>query len=279
MPPRRSSRKRKLEQKDEEEIIVSGVETQDSRLERLRAEAEARGDIVEIEDSPGKAPITLAMLSHGGATEAVALVPRSIIDLPSQLPPEAFPSFKKYLPCTNEVVDVEFDVSGVSRAESPPSINERTHLSDDQRRAISIAMEGHGLFFTGAAGTGKSTCLMVMIESLRNGGKEVAVTAPTGSAAILVEGSTLHAWVGAGLAQDNLDKTLQTIRRQASAIKRWKETDVLVIDECSMVDPPFFDKINAIGQDLRRCPLPFGGLQLILCGDFAQVLLFFSCTV
>lgn len=97
--------------------------------------------------------------------------------------------------------------------------------------------------------------------------KKVAVTASTGIAAVLVNGCTLHSWAGVGLANKTQEQ-LEDIVRKSPACDRWRRTDVLIIDEISMVSEDLLDKLNYIGSKIRGKPLPFGGLQVILCGDF-----------
>ena len=143
-------------------------------------------------------------------------------------------------------------------------------LSEQQRRAVALAKEGRNLFVTGAGGCGKSYLLATLIGELEAAGKRVYVTASTGVAAVNIGGTTLHAWAGVGLGADRVEELVVKLRFQKKARARWNG-DVLVIDEISMVDPDFFDKLNAIGKRLRLRQAPFGGLQLVLCGDFFQL--------
>ena len=108
-------------------------------------------------------------------------------------------------------------------------------LTSDQRMAIEMAKTGDSIFFTGSAGTGKSTVLNLMIRELRRQGKSVDITASTGAAATLVGGGTLHSWAGVGLAKDPPEKLGYMARGNKKAAGHWKNTDVLVIDEISMI--------------------------------------------
>ena len=122
-------------------------------------------------------------------------------------------------------------------------------------------------------GTGKSYVIKVLLnilESLQLKSK-IALTAPTGVAACNIRGMTIHAWSGIGLGKDPTEQLVGIVSRSRDAKKRWLETDILVIDEISMLPAELFDKISQVGSRIRNNPAPFGGLQVILCGDFYQL--------
>lgn len=149
-------------------------------------------------------------------------------------------------------------------------------LSAEQQEIHDMVVGGKvNIFFTGAAGTGKSVLLRQIIASLKrkfhSNLEKVAVTASTGLAACNVQGTTLHSFAGCGLARENVDDLCRKIRRNKKASNRWKKVEVLVIDEISMVDARFFDKLEAIARKLRRNQQPFGGIQIIITGDFYQL--------
>lgn len=125
----------------------------------------------------------------------------------------------------------------------------------------------------GAAGTGKSHILRVFQDVMDRSGKlrTVAFTAPTGVAACNVRGLTVHSWAGIGTGSDPLEKTIGIVSRSKEAKKRWLLTETLVIDEISMLSAELFDLLSAVGSRIRQDPRPFGGLQLIICGDFFQL--------
>ena len=131
--------------------------------------------------------------------------------------------------------------------------------------------EGVNLFITGSGGTGKSTNLIEIRKHLHKTGKKYKVTAPTGIAAINVKGTTLHSFVGLGLADK--DKEILCLMTQANKAlyKRWNDLDVLIIDEISMIDIDFFIKVEYIARNIRNDDSPFGGIQLIFVGDFFQL--------
>lgn len=109
-----------------------------------------------------------------------------------------------------------------------------------------------------------------MAEKLEKMGLTVCVAATTGMAATLIGGITLHRWGGIGLAKEPVKDLLRKMRRETR--ERWRETDVLIIDEVSMLDPEMFGKYDEIAQHLRSCRGGlFGGIQIIASGDFLQL--------
>ncbi|KAK6453808.1 PIF1-like helicase-domain-containing protein [Scheffersomyces xylosifermentans] len=145
-------------------------------------------------------------------------------------------------------------------------------LSAEQEYVLNQALNGESLFYTGSAGTGKSVLLRSMIKALRNKHKEgIAVTASTGLAACNIGGITLHSFAGVGLANDKVDNLLKKLRRNKKALNRWMTTKVLIVDEISMIDGHLLDKLNEIAKRVRKNYFPFGGIQVIVCGDFYQL--------
>ena len=131
------------------------------------------------------------------------------------------------------------------------------------------------VFFTGSAGTGKSVLLREIISSLRKKyarePDRIAVTASTGLAACNVGGVTLHSFAGIGLGKEPVAELVKKIKKNQKARHRWMRTKVLVVDEVSMVDGELFDKLESIARQLRNNGRPFGGIQLVITGDFFQL--------
>ena len=152
----------------------------------------------------------------------------------------------------------------------------KVFLSDEQRSVVNlVAEQKRSVFFTGSAGTGKSVLLREIIKVLRENFKReidrVAVTASTGLAACNVGGVTLHSFAGIGLGKEAVPELVKKIKRNAKAKQRWLRTKVLIIDEISMVDGDLFDKLEAIARAIRNNGRPFGGIQLVITGDFFQL--------
>lgn len=138
-----------------------------------------------------------------------------------------------------------------------------------QDHALAILQSGANVFITGAPGAGKTYVLNKFIGAQRQRGRSVAVTASTGIAATHINGQTIHSWSGVGVATALTDALLKRIRpRRKKAITN---TDVLVIDEVSMMSAWLFDMVDHVCRNLRNDSAPFGGLQVVLSGDFFQL--------
>lgn len=145
-------------------------------------------------------------------------------------------------------------------------------LCAEQLALVEIIMNGENVFYTGSAGCGKSTVLKHFVPLLRKEGKKVDIVAPTGRAALEVNGRTLHnyaGWVPRSLGQSL--RKLENNARGRKVRKRLRATDVLVIDEISMVANHVFERLNRIMKSARDSEKPFGGVQIILTGDFCQL--------
>lgn len=152
----------------------------------------------------------------------------------------------------------------------------QVYLSDEQKKIMNLVIEQRrSVFFTGSAGTGKSVLLREIIKNLRIQHKtqpdRVAVTASTGLAACNVSGVTLHSFAGIGLGKEDVPELVKKIKRNQKAKSRWLRTKILVIDEISMVDGDLFDKLENIARIVRNNGRPFGGIQLVITGDFFQL--------
>jgi len=144
-------------------------------------------------------------------------------------------------------------------------------MNTAQQAAFDAIESGKSVFLTGPGGTGKSYLLN---ELWKRSSKHVSLTAMTGCAALLLnsKAKTLHSWAGVGLGTDVVPLLISKIRKSMRAKKRWIEADILVIDEVSMMTPDLFEKLDEVGRKVRRNELmPFGGLQIVLVGDFFQL--------
>jgi ATP-dependent DNA helicase PIF1 len=139
----------------------------------------------------------------------------------------------------------------------------------DQALALEILHGGHNVLLTGPAGAGKTYVLNQFIRQAKADGKHVSVTATTGLAATHIGGNTIHAWSGIGVAdqlQEDFEDYLLKSRRDII-----ETTDVLVIDEISMLHDYRLDMVDMVARTVRDDPRPFGGIQVVLCGDFFQL--------
>ncbi len=138
-----------------------------------------------------------------------------------------------------------------------------------QEDAMALLEAGKSVLLTGAAGTGKTYLLRQFIKRAREDGKSVSVTATTGLAATHLNGATIHSWAGIGIHDELPSRHLQKISKQRRDIIT--KTDVLVIDEISMMHDFRLDMIDKVLRHVRENDAPFGGVQVVLCGDFFQL--------
>lgn len=149
-------------------------------------------------------------------------------------------------------------------------------LNKGQQEAYDAILSGKSVFLTGSGGTGKSFLIKKIVDDFTSLGKKVAVTALTGCAALLLgsNAKTIHSWAGIGLGRDPAKKIVSDIRKfpyKRKVLMRWLLTHILIIDEVSMMTPELFALLNEVGQLLRRSIRPFGGVQVVLVGDFFQL--------
>ncbi|PHH60438.1 hypothetical protein CDD81_1650 [Ophiocordyceps australis] len=149
-------------------------------------------------------------------------------------------------------------------------------LSTEQQQVLDLVVnKGESVFFTGPAGTGKSVLMRAIVDELKKkhqrDPERVAVTASTGLAACNIGGITLHSFSGIGLGKEDAHALVKKIKRNPKARNRWIKTKCLIIDEVSMVDGDLFDKLSYIGRVIRNNGRPWGGIQLVITGDFFQL--------
>jgi hypothetical protein len=140
-----------------------------------------------------------------------------------------------------------------------------------QSEALDILKMGHNVFLTGAAGSGKTHTLRAYISYLHEHHIPVAITASTGIAATHIGGMTIHSWSGLGIKDRLTPYDLELLKEKRQLWKRYQETEVLIIDEISMLHHFRFDLLNTLAQTFRGNTLPFGGMQIVMCGDFFQL--------
>jgi len=199
-------------------------------------------------------------------------------------------------------------------------------LTELQQKALYLLKRGQNVFLTGPSGSGKST----LINSFKNecgNHRNIAITSTTGISALLIQGTTLHSYLGIGLGQDSIEGMIKNTQNRGFYKKRWTTLDTLVIDEVSMLSPILFDKLELafrvvrsgiklgslsekkLMDSMEKCRIelfedsidasvehensdsdseediigytklnnafsdqpPFGGIQLVLMGDFLQL--------
>jgi ATP-dependent DNA helicase PIF1 len=143
-------------------------------------------------------------------------------------------------------------------------------LTPMQEDAYQRMINGESIFITGMAGTGKTT-LIRMFRKFYQDQRNMCVTSTTGISALLINGTTLHSFAGIGLGTGSAGALVMKVLKNQKARKRWRTVEVLIIDEVSMLSPELFDKLDAIARQVRNNNSPFGGIQIILSGDFCQL--------
>jgi len=140
-----------------------------------------------------------------------------------------------------------------------------------QKDALKILKAGKNVYLTGAAGSGKTYTLNEYISYLKNRGVSVAVTASTGIAATHIGGTTIHSWSGSGIKDDLDDQEVEQLVQKEYLYKKFEKSKVLIIDEVSMLSSRLFDSVERICRAMKRKEEPFGGMQVVLSGDFFQL--------
>jgi hypothetical protein len=206
---------------------------------------------------------------------------------------------------TTETTGVDTLQQQGRREEAAVSLIASSSLTTEQRHAANLLLstERPNVFVSGRAGTGKSYLLQYVVQELQRGRRvkpakgddddddnnesttttmldsnvpvKVGVCAPTGVAAIHVGGSTLHSFFGIGLGTGSLSKLIQKVQTNVEVQKRMDETDVVIIDECSMLSSHLLETLNHVVRQVRHggkyAQEPFGGMQIICVGDFFQL--------
>jgi ATP-dependent DNA helicase PIF1 len=255
----------------------------------------------ELKAVPGIGPVKLK--SFGESLVRIVRECTSLIDSSSEI---TFDSKSSFNTNTDLVTKTNITpktrktpISRVKMADKPLTLNDddsfisENELNHEQRLAASHALKGNNVFITGSAGTGKTFLMKYVIQQLMkiHGESAVAVTAPTGIAAIAVGGQTIHSFAGIGLGEyicyllvclvnvfsiqttgkDDKQKLLSKVVGNKQSVSRWRRSKVLVIDEVSMLDKDLFELLDEVARKVRGSSKPFGGLQLLLVGDFMQL--------
>ena len=149
-------------------------------------------------------------------------------------------------------------------------------LTKEQHSVFHSLLLGNNIGLLGAAGCGKSYLLSVIYKEFpgfKKGSPHIQMCALTGCAALLLghKAKTLHSWAGIGLGKGTVSELYTKIRKNKKAFSNWIRTDLLIIDEISMMTAELLDKLNELGKKIRSSQKLFGGIQLLLVGDFFQL--------
>ena len=127
------------------------------------------------------------------------------------------------------------------------------NLTPLQEEALKYIKSGKNVFLTGQAGTGKTYLLKIFIEwfNSNNDNKSLVITSTTGLSALLINGMTINRFAGIGVADKDLEYYYKKILKNGNVKKRWNKTQVLIIDEISMMNPDTFDLLNNLAKKIR----------------------------
>ena len=137
--------------------------------------------------------------------------------------------------------------------------------------ALNILKAGRNVYLTGPAGSGKTYVLNQYIAYLKERGISTAITASTGIAATHIGGMTIHSWSGIGIKDALSPADIDQLVQKERLFRRYAHTHVLVIDEVSMLHPEMLDALDQLARAMKMVNAPFGGMQVVLSGDFFQL--------
>lgn len=140
-----------------------------------------------------------------------------------------------------------------------------------QEQALSILKSGQSVFLTGEPGAGKTHTVNAYVQYLREHGIEPAITASTGIAATHIHGMTIHSWSGIGIKRALTKDDLEKLAYNKFISRRLLKAHILIIDEVSMLAAHTLEMVDAVCRKVRNIQHPFGGLQVVLVGDFFQL--------
>lgn len=150
------------------------------------------------------------------------------------------------------------------------SIKDEDKLSPEQARALRAALSGKNICITGPAGTGKSHIVKIIKEHFEEKKMNVALTSSSGKSAVNIGGKTIHSWSGIHLCQSK-ETAIRNVLKYKNPQYNINSTHVLVIDEISMVSGLLLDILDYVFRIVRNCNSAFGGIQVIMVGDFYQL--------
>jgi ATP-dependent DNA helicase PIF1 len=169
----------------------------------------------------------------------------------------------------------------VIRTKKPNPLNidkKYTHLSSSikieacaRAEYYGFEIDGNHRFVLGNFIITHNTAVIKMFMKAYQNSRNMAVTSTTGTSALLLNGTTIHSYLGIGYGAGSVNSMVEKIVSWPWLRKRWNELECLFVDEISMLDPELFDKIEEIARIVRRNKSPFGGIQIVLSGDFLQL--------
>jgi ATP-dependent DNA helicase PIF1 len=193
---------------------------------------------------------------------------------------------RKYTTVVKKMAEPELDSSipltlppaATAADTQPPSLHNessfRDNMSPEQIDAFTKYTSGQNVFITGPGGTGKSALIREIYKYAKAREHNIQVCALTGCAAVMLDckAKTIHSWGGIGLANGDVERIVERVDKNFLKKKDWRKTRTLIVDEVSMMSKRLFDILDMVGKTTRNChSRPFGGIQLVFCGDFYQL--------
>jgi ATP-dependent DNA helicase PIF1 len=149
-----------------------------------------------------------------------------------------------------------------------------SYLSPEQIEIFERIKNRENVFMTGPGGSGKTFLIREIYNwYTQRDIKNIQVCALTGCAAVLLQcnAKTIHSWAGIGLANGDVMNVINNVSYNKFKRKKWLNTDILIIDEVSMLSSKLLSILDGIAKKVRKNNLPFGGIQLLFSGDFYQL--------
>jgi ATP-dependent exoDNAse (exonuclease V) alpha subunit len=146
---------------------------------------------------------------------------------------------------------------------------EMDSLDVEQKIAYDVLQSGENVFVTGGAGSGKSYLIRHFMKSLDS--KAMPILASTGAAAVLLGGRTFHSFFGLGIMEGGPQETFHRVKDDAKLLKRLSQVEGVIIDEISMIPASALEIAENLARHARQSSLPWGGMRVIVVGDFAQL--------
>lgn len=165
----------------------------------------------------------------------------------------------------------ENNASAKTKAQSRirEEIDSHVDLSEEQKIALDVLESGENVFLTGGAGSGKSFVVRQFMR--KQNPKELPILASTGAAAVLIGGRTFHSFFGLGIMDGGPQETLKRGLLDMKLMKRLREVEGVIIDEISMIPSAALEVAEQFARAARESELPWGGMRVIVVGDFAQL--------
>ena len=159
------------------------------------------------------------------------------------------------------------DINKLAEYEAEKPISTDNIKDANILKAINLINEHENLFITGHAGTGKS----FILENLKKIIPKLVITSTTGLAAVNVKGQTIHSWAGVGICNKPISNVVDDILSNYTLKTQIQTCKILAIDEISMLDINTFEYINEVLKQVRDNEKPFGGIELVVIGDYLQL--------